>query len=125
MYDIFLGQDSIGKAQVTKEGLYYRISCRCRLSGEVVYKVVASCGDRKEDLGVLVPQSGAFVLTKRLPMKQLGQGQLQFKAVPRHVAPDGKFIPISADEPFAYLSRLENAFMQRRDGQQGVVIQEL
>lgn len=114
MYDIFLGTQSIGKAQVIKEGLYYRISCRCRLSGEVVYKVEASCGDKTEDLGVLVPQSGAFVLTARLPMKRLGEGQLQFKAVPRHAQLQGKFVPISADEPFAYLSRLENAFMVRR-----------
>lgn len=122
MYDIMLGTQSIGKAQVEKEGLYYRISCRCRLSGEIPYKVYASCCDKTEDLGLLVPQSGAFVLTTRLPVKRLGEGQLEFRAVPRTPKLAGEFVPISADEPFSYLSRLENAYMQIRDGQIGVVI---
>ncbi len=122
MYDVILGSESIGKAQVEKEGLYYRISCRCRLSGEVAYKVHALCGEKCEDLGLLVPQNGAFTLTTRLPIKRLGEGQLQFKAVPRHPKTEGKFVPISADEPFSYLSRLENAYMQIRDGRIGVVL---
>ncbi len=122
MYDIILGTESIGKAQIEKEGLYYRIFCRCRLSGEVAYKVHVSCGEKSEDLGLLVPQSGAFVLTTRLPAKRLGEGQLKFRAVPRHPKLAGKFVPISADEPFSYLSRLENAYMHIRDGQIGVVI---
>ena len=41
MYDVLLGDEPIGKAQVKKEGLYYCISCRCRLSGEVVYRIEA------------------------------------------------------------------------------------
>ena len=122
MFDIILGTESIGKAQVEKEGLYYRITCRCRLSGEVPYKVHAVCNEKCEDLGLLVPQSGAFTLTTRLPIKRLGEGQLQFKAVPRHTKTEGKFVPISADEPFSYLSRLENAYMQIRDGRIGVVL---
>lgn len=122
MYDVFLGTQPIGTAEVTKEGLFYRIVCRCRLSGEVVYKVHVICADKTEDLGILVPQSGAFVLTARLPIKRLGDGQLRFKAVPRHVQLQGDFVPISADEPFSYLSKLENAYMQIRDGQVGVVI---
>ena len=124
MYDVILGSESIGKAQVEREGLYYRISCRCRLSGEVPYKVNAACGDKCEDLGLLVPQSGAFVLTARLPAKRLGEGKLEFRAVPRTPKSEGKFVPISADEPFSYLSRLENAYLQFREGQPGVVIKE-
>lgn len=122
MFDVFLGNEIIGKAQVEREGLYYRISCRCRLSGEVAYKVQVGCGEKCEDLGLLVPQTGAFTLTTRLPIKRLGEGQLRFKAVPRHPKLEGRFVPISADEPFSYLSRLENAYMQLRDGQIGVVI---
>lgn len=122
MYDILLGAESIGKAQVEKEGLYYRISCRCRLSGEVPYKVHAACAGKCEDLGLLVPQNGAFALTTRLPIKRLGEGQLEFKAVPRHPKYEGEFIPISVEEPFSYLSRLENAYMQIRDGKIGVIL---
>ena len=122
MYDVMLGTESIGKAQVQKEGLYYRISCRCHLSGEVPYKVQVKCGDKCVDLGLLVPQNGAFILTTRLPVKRLGEGVPEFRAVPRHPKYEGEFVPISADEPFSYLSRLENAYMQIRDGQIGIVL---
>ena len=122
MYDVLLGDEPIGKAQVKKEGLYYCISCRCRLSGEVVYRIEAKGDAGTEDLGVLVPENGAFVITKRIPAKRLGQGALQFRAVPRRIKTDEKFVPISPEEPFAYLSRLENAYLQIRNGQKGIVL---
>ena len=122
MFDIILGNEAIGKANMQKEGLYYRITCRCRLSGEVTYKVIVSCGEQKADLGILVPENGAFMLTTRIPMKKLGEGAMLFRAEPRHPELKGKFVPISADEPFSYLSRLENAYMQIRDGQIGVIL---
>ena len=114
MYQIFLGKEAIGTAQIEKQGLTYCIRCRCKLSGEVVYKIIAKCGEREADLGILVPENGAFRLTSRIPVKKLGAGEIAFKAVPRHVAPDGMFVPITADEPFKYLSRLENAYLERR-----------
>ncbi len=121
-YEVLLGGQPIGKAKVERQGLYYSISCRCRLSGEVVYKVTVSCGENTENLGILVPESGAFVLTTRIPVKRLGEGELAFQAVPRHTELRGKFVPISPETPFAYISRLENAFLEIRQGQLGISI---
>ena len=122
MNEIYLGKEVIGTAQIEKQGLTYCICCRCRISGEVVYKVMAQCGDREVDLGILVPENGAFQLTSRVNVKQLGTDDLHFRAVPRHVKPDEMFVPVSADEPFSYLSRLENAFMARSQAVAGVMI---
>ena len=121
-YPVLLGGQPIGKAEVGRQGLYYCIACRCRLSGEVVYKVTVSCGENTESLGILVPEGGAFVVTTRVPIKRLGEGELAFRAVPRHTELRGQFIPVSPEEPFAYLSRLENAFMAIRDGHSGIII---
>ena len=122
-YGVLLGGQSIGKAKVERQGLYYSISCRCRLSGEVVYKLTVSCGENTENLGILVPEGGAFVLTTRIPAKRLGEGELVFRAVPRHTELRVKFVPISPESPYAYLSRLENAFLEVRNGQLGLIIQ--
>ena len=122
MYQIYLGNEVIGTAQVEKQGLTYCISCRCRLSGEVPYKVVVRCDGKEADLGLLVPENGAFQLKSRLSVKQLGVGEISFHAVPRHVTPDGLFVPVSAEEPFRYLSRLENAFMSQSKGRMGVIL---
>ena len=122
MYQIYLGKEPVGTANLEKQGLTYSICCRCRLSGEVPYKVVARCDGKEVDLGLLVPENGAFQLKSRVNVKQLGAGEISFHAVPRHVTPDVMFVPVSADEPFKYLSRLQNAFMARSQGIQGVVL---
>ena len=61
-------------------------------------------------------------MTTRIPIKRLGEGELQFRAVPRHMEMQGQFIPVTPEEPFAYLSRLENAFMEIRSGKAGIVL---
>ena len=120
MYDIFMGSAAVGTAKVSKEGLYYVFFCRCRLSGEVVCKVTVTCGARKADLGILVPEAGAFQLKTRVSVKQLGEGKLKFLVTPRHQKPDKLFVPVRAEEPFAYLSRLTDAYLDQKDGQIGV-----
>ena len=124
MYDIMLGGQPIGKAQLTKEGGLWCIHCRCRLSGEVPYQVRMICGDVQRCLGLLVPESGYFVLTTRVPAKLLADQQPRFVAEPRRPQLQGRFVPISAEEPFAYLSRLQYAFLATKDGKQGVFIKD-
>lgn len=123
-YEILLGGESIGQAYVEKQGLYYCFSCRCSLSGEVIYRITVTCDDRCESLGVPVPEGGDFVLATRVPVSKLGEGEPVFRAVPRHKELGGKFIPISPDTPFTYLHRLENAFLENRNGQLGIVVRD-
>lgn len=122
--DILLGGQPIGRATVERDGLYYRFDCRCSLSGEVMYRLTARCGEKTESLGIPVPQNGAFTLRTRIPAKRLGEGEIRLLAVPKHDALEGKFIPLSPEEPFRYLQRLQNAFLQTRDGKVGVVIRD-
>lgn len=123
-YPILRGGETIGQASVEKKGLYYYFSCRCCLSGEVIYRLMASCGENRENLGIPVPEGDTFVLNTRIPVNKLGQGDLAIQAVPRHGKLDGKFIPISPDEPFNYLRQLEKAVFEKRNGQPGIVLRE-
>lgn len=123
-YDILLGGQTVGKAHVQRQGLYYCFDCRCRLSGDVMCRVTVTCGDRTESLGLLTPEGDQFVLRTKLPVKRLGEGIMEFIAVPKHPELRGKFIPLSPEEPFAYIRRLEDAVLQIRNGQVGVLITE-
>lgn len=123
-YPILRGGETIGQACVEKKGLYYHFSCRCDLSGEVIYRLTASCGEKYENLGVPVPDSENFVLSTRIPVNKLGQGDMTVRAVPKHSSLEGKFIPISPDEPFEYLRKLEKAVFEKRNGQPGIVLRE-
>ena len=120
--DILLGNDVIGTAIVSREGLYYCIRCTCALTGEVVFKIIAQCGDRSVSLGVCVPKNDAFGLEKRIPVKQLGDGRPVFMAVPNHQQMTGKFVPLRPEEPFAYIERLQNAYLEKRGEILGAIL---
>jgi hypothetical protein len=124
-YEVMFGKDRAGKVQVLKEGLYYRFCCRCRISGDVVCRLLVRCGEKEENLGVVVPIADGFGLDKRLPVKNLGEGEMQFCLMPKREGMPGKFIPIYPEEPFAYIARLKDAFLARQNGQIGIVIKEM
>lgn len=121
-YKIMLGDQSVGLAEVKREGLYYRFHCRCRLSGEVMYHIKALCGEKEYDLGVCVPVENGFGVDTKAPVKKLGEGMFSFYAVPRHSDIAGKFVPIRADEPFLYLEKLQGAHLAFQNGVQGIII---
>lgn len=122
-YDILLGGAAIGQAQVTRQGLYLHFSCRCRLTGAVVYQLMADTGDRSEKLGIPVPEGGWFVLNTRISAKRLADGIRGIRAVPRHPEISG-FIPVKPEEPFMYLSRIKDAYLAVRDGQAGILLKD-
>ena len=121
-YDVFMGDQVVGTAHVERQGLYYRFFCRCRLSGDTICRVSVSCGGHQESLGILVPKDGQFETSTRVAAKKLGQGTFRFRVLPRHSAMQEKFICVYPEEPFAYISRLKEAYLQERRGRLGIVI---
>lgn len=123
-YELCLGKDPVGKVQVLRQGLYYRFICRCKLSGEVVYRLTVRCGENTENLGILVGTGDGFGLDKKVSVSRLGKGEMSFLLLPKSDRLNGTFIPIHPDEPFAYITRLQDAFFVRQGGQAGIVIKE-
>lgn len=121
-YGVYFGKDQVGKVQLLRQGLYYRFICRCRLSGEIVCRLMVKCGGNRENLGVVVPVDGGFGLDTKLPAKRLGEGTPEFFLLPKHEAAFCNFVPIYPEEPFAYISRLKDAYLTQRNGQAGVII---
>ena len=124
MYDVYLGSEVIGTAELLREGMTVCIRCKCRISGEVPYRVMMTLIGQTIDLGLLTAKDGCFSLSYRLPARILEGASPEFRAVPRSVQLNGNFVPISADEPFSYLSRMGNAYLQRRNGVLGVVLSD-
>ncbi len=110
-YDVCLGTQPVGQVVVKKAGLYYEFDCQCQLSGEIIFRLTVTCGGKTEALGIPVPQNGAFVLKTRIPAKRLGQGNPVFQLVPRHSPLPADFVPLRPEEPFRYLTRLQDAFL--------------
>lgn len=123
-HPIKLGDKIVGKAEVHREGLYYRIRCRCYELGKGVYRVTVACGGREESLGILVPEGLDFCVATRIPVKKIGEGLLSFSAVPKHGPVEGRFVPLSPEEPFRYIAALKNAYLAKRDGRIGLIIKD-
>ena len=113
-----------GTVKVEKQGLYYSFSCRCSIPGKAVHRLVALCGDRRVDLGICVPVGDGFGIEKKVPCKQFADGKPEFLLVSKTERRERKFVPVYPEEPFAYMTKLKNAFMEIRDGQVGLSIPE-
>ncbi len=123
--ELTFGDRPVGRVRAERQGLYYLFRCRCRLSGEAAFRLLVSCGEKQEDLGILVPMEVGFGLDTRRPVKRLGEGTLSFRLVSNHDAPKTHFAPISPEEPFAYLQRLKDAYLAEKSGQLGAAWKDL
>ncbi len=121
-FSVTIGQKPVGKVLVVRKGLYYHFSCSCDLSGEIIYRLMVSSGAARENLGILVPKEGGFGLDTKLPVKRIGEGALSFWLMPKQGDRTGTFVPISPEEPFAYISRLKESFFVLQNGQPGISI---
>ena len=65
-----------------------------------------------------------FGVDTRIPIKRLGEGSMSFRLLPKHSKMDGRFVPVSPDEPFGYIRQLQKAHLATRDGMVGVVFAE-
>ena len=120
IYDIFLWDKPVGKAEVAREGLYYRFICRCCVTEDTLCRVAVG----RENLGVLVPAADGFVLETKLPVKRFVNTVPEFRLIPNRPILEGRFVPIKPEEPFAYISRLKTAYLCSQDGQVGAIIKE-
>lgn len=120
MYDIFADTQVVGQAEVIKEGLYYRFSCKCMLPNEGVHRILVSDGDNTRDLGICVPTGEWFCLVTRVPIKYLPGKKLEFSLVPRER--QIVVVPVATNESFNELDKLESAYLQESDGKMEIVI---
>lgn len=123
-YPVLLNGQPCGKVTVNRQGLYYRIRCRCQIPSQDICRLQAVSGTRRENLGVLVPAEDGFGLDTRIPVKRLGEGEPAFSLSTGQETTDSRFVPILDEEPFAYIARLKESFLEFENGQMGIRITE-
>ena len=121
---MYLGRETVGKAYVSQQGLYYRITCRCAMSSGVIHRLVVACEGRQESLGVLVPIDQEFGSDTKIPVKRLGRGPFQFLLLPKHRAMEEEYVPLSPQEPFAYITKLRECYLVRKNGEAYAVLKK-
>ena len=111
-FDVTLEGQSVGAVEVKREGLYCRISCRCRMVDQEVHRLYAG----GEKIGVLIPEYGKLTLETRVAAKRLKPG-CAFTL-------DGQaeiFIPIRPGEAFGHLDQVRSGRLAFRDNVPGLI----
>ncbi len=116
VYDVGFMQQKAGQVTLKKEGLYWRILCRLENLEKGYYRLNVNNGSCVFDLGLCVPVSNGFGMNTTVPIKRIGEEGLTFFLESGKSGKQELFVPIRAEEPFAYLQRLEKAYLDRKDG---------
>lgn len=124
IYDIFKGSEKIGKAEVYREGLYYRFRCCCDLKDREMYRISVTCNEKTENLGIPAPNGDCFYLQTRLPISRFPKGEPSFRLTSQYTGQHGMWMPVFEEKPFDYITSLENAVAEEREGQMGIFIPE-
>ena len=114
-YEVVHAGKTVGNVTVTRQGMFYCISCRCHLSGDVAYKLVGIFEQREIDLGLLVPERNAYGLYSRINMKIAGMEKPVF-VLRLNRSQLVQKVDVSPKEPFGYLAKLENAYLVKNNG---------
>lgn len=123
-YEVCFGNTTAGKVQLIRRGLYYRVICRCQIPEDMVCRLYAVTEGYRENLGVVVPEGDGFVLDKMIPVKRLSGKSVRFVLSTGNGTAAGKLVPVCPEEPFLYIDRLQNAFLQSENGKAYIRLEE-
>lgn len=123
IYDVYQGKERVGQAAASRQGLFYRLECRCHLSPGARYHILAIGPEGEEDLGLLIPDGREFCCVKTVAVKKLGEGTLRFRLEGVAAKKEALFIPLNPDRPVTCLQELRRALLCHRNGQTGLLIQ--
>ena len=121
-YPVYLEKQAVGQVEITKQGMYYLLDCRCHLPGDEAVRLILDCSGRQQDLGILVPHDGDFGMKARISVRHLEEGTPAFYVKPRHEKAEGSFVPVSPEKPLPDLLCLEKAVLAVQDGQVGLLL---
>lgn len=123
-YDVFCGSTRVGKVRLQRQGLYEHLECRCRLEQPGMYRLVMHCSGGSVKIGLLRPEGDFWTLQRKIPVKQLEAGEMEFFLEGDNEKLSARFIPVNDSKSFEYLTFLQNAKMAKRDGVIGILLDE-
>lgn len=86
-FALLYDQSTVGKAEVLRQGLYYRISCRYRLPSGEVCRLIIKWPGGWENVGIPVPEGDGFAIVKRIPVKKIPEKEISFHLIPAATDP--------------------------------------
>ena len=112
-YEVIYEGQAVGNVELIREGLYYRVICRCRVGDGEIHRLYAE----NEKLGVLIPDGDLLVLKTKVAAKRLREG-CSFSLDENRV----EFVPIRRGEAFPKLEKVREGILGFREGEPGLFL---
>lgn len=112
-YDVTFEGRTVGTVELSREGLYCRIRCRCRVPDNGLHRLYMD----GEKIGLLVPDNGDLVLDTKVAAKRIKEG-CAFSLEEKRKS----FIPIHPGEAFGHLGKLRMSKLAFREGEPGIFL---
>lgn len=122
-YPIIHGQNIVGKAKVTEEGLYLRIWAEILCGQKQIVRLQLLGGEEPLNLGVPVPEGEGMVLNTRISKKRVTTQNPQF-CIQGKQEREEEYYPIRPGEPFSALFRLTEGYLSVRNGEYGLAVDQ-
>ena len=119
-YKLYREQNLVGEVEMNREGLYYRICCRCKPTKEILRLIHRGSGGELL-IGVCGPASWGFGIERWVPIKALGNGPHCFYLAEPQDVPV-KFYALNHQIPLQLQDKLEQCRFAVRDGVPGLQI---
>lgn len=119
-YSVDFQGKSVGEVTVSREGLYCRFQCCVNAPDKGIYRLQFLNGQQCKDLGICVPMQDHLVLDKKIPVKNIEDGEYGFRLVSKEN--NGKFIPITAGKPFSHIKEIHHSRFSVQNGIGGVIL---
>jgi hypothetical protein len=124
IWDVFCRGKPVGTCRVTREGLYYRFSCRCAGLEPKLYLLTASVGEQSHTLGTVVPEGDALRLETRVPVKRFSGSAPSFRLEEKGCREQTRFVPLEEGRGVPCLDRLLECRLAVLDGRVGLLLPE-
>ncbi len=124
MFPVYYEDRLCGKANMERQGLYYRIICKCKIPTVAPCKIQIRTDGRNINLGTCIKSGDLFTIDTKIPCKYIQETSIKFYILPKE--PEGTlgFVPIGEDVPFPHLHKLDKARMRYCSKQVGVIFME-
>ena len=119
-YKLYRQQRPVGKVELTREGLYYRIRCCCEPTKEILRLICKGChGDVL--VGVCGPAGWGFGIERRMPVKSFDSDPQEFYLQGQKER-QRDFFELTHQLPDVLQDKLERCRFMVRDGVPGLYL---
>ena len=102
----------VGTGTISSAGLYYRISCKCRLQENEICEIVLNSRGVDYNVGICIPEKGFFLARKQIQKKLIDPSDISLVVTQRNRKTE---ILIDPSNPFPHLEQLQYAKLLAAD----------